>query len=173
MRHSIVHLTAFALCLCIGVVPAAAQDEPVPQDKIPKAVMGALFVKFPKPKIETCTRTTEGGEIVYDIEFTQDGRKCEADITEKGVYINYEKAIAARSLPQAVLAAVEKRHPKSTLREIMEETEVKGKDEHLSAYEIVLVTADKKDVELRLSPDGKILEEAAAEKPRRKEGRER
>jgi hypothetical protein len=168
MRYSIVHLTLFALCLCLGAAPAAAQDEPVAQDKIPKAVMDALFVKFPKPKIETCTKTTEGGEVVYDIEFTQDGRKCEADITEKGVYINYEKAIAARRLPQAVRAAVEKRYPKSTLKEIMEETEVKGKEERLSAYEVVLVTGNKKDVEVRLSPDGKVLEEAAAEKPKRK-----
>ena len=168
MRHSIVHLTAFALFLCMGVVPAAAQDEPVAQDKIPKPVIDALLAKFPKPKIDSCTRTTEGGEVVYDIEFTQDGRKCEADITEKGVYINYEKAIAARSLPKAVRAAVEKRYPKSTLKEIMEETEVKGKDERLSAYEVVLVTADKKDMEVRVSPDGKILEDAAAEKPRRK-----
>ena len=50
----------------------------------------------------------------------------------------------------------------------MEETEVKGADERLSAYEVVLVTADKKDIEVRLSPDGTILEEAAAEKPTRK-----
>jgi hypothetical protein len=40
----------------------------------------------------------------------------------------------------------------------MEETEVKGKDEKLSAYEVVLVAGDK-TVEIRLSPDGKILEE--------------
>ena len=40
-----------------------------------------------------------------------------------------------------------------------------GKDEKLSAYEVVLVTADKKDVEVRVSPDGKILEDTGEAKP--------
>lgn len=47
----------------------------------------------------------------------------------------------------------------------MEETEVKGKEEKLSAYEVVLETADKKEVELRVSPAGEILEDTGAEEP--------
>ena len=58
--------------------------------------------------------------------------------------------------------AIEKRYPKSTMKEIMEEKEVKGKEEKLSAYEVVLVTADRKDVEVRVSPEGKILEDTGA-----------
>ena len=45
----------------------------------------------------------------------------------------------------------------------MEETEVKGEAERLSAYEVVLVTANKKEVEVRVSPDGRILEDTGAE----------
>ena len=167
MRHFTSSLTAFTLFFCIGVVAASAQDEPVSPDKIPATVIDALHAKFPRAKIDTCTRAKEGDDVVYDIEFKQDGRKCEADITEKGAYINYEKAIEARNLPKAVRNAIEQRYPKSTMKEIMEETEVKGKEEKLSAYEVVLVTADKKDVEVRVSPDGKILEDTAAEKPKR------
>ena len=40
--------------------------------------------------------------------------------------------VAAKDLPKAVSDAVAKRYPKATLKEIMEETEVKGKDEKLS-----------------------------------------
>jgi putative PepSY-like beta-lactamase-inhibitor len=167
MRYSVV-LVAFALCLFIGTAVARAQEEAVPPDKIPKAVMDALLSKFSKAKIDKCTKAKEGDVVVYDIEFKQEGRKCEADITEKGTYINYEKAIAAKDLPKAVIEAVEKKYPKATLQEIMEETEVKGKDEKLSAYELVLVTADKKEVEVRLSPDGKILEDTGEAKPEEK-----
>ena len=131
-------------------------------DKIPKAVMDALKEKFPKAEILKWTKEKEGDDDVYDIEFKENGRACEADIKEDGTYINYEKAIEAKDLPKAVSNAVEKKYPKATLKEIMEETEVKGKDEKLSAYEVVLVTADKKEVELRLSPDGKILEDTGA-----------
>jgi hypothetical protein len=162
MRRSVVLLGAFALFLSIGTAGIRAQEEPVPQDKITKAVMNALLAKFPQAKIDKCVKEKEGNDVIYDIEFKQAGRNCEADIKEDGTYLNYEKAIAARDLPRAVKEAIEKRYPRATLDEIMEETEVKGKDEKLSAYEVVLVTADKRSVEVRLSPEGKILEDSGA-----------
>src|SRR5580765_6986727 len=138
MRKSVVIV---ALFLFIGISKISAQEETVPQDKIPKAVMDALLSKFPKAKIDKCTKAKEGNDIVYDIEFKQEGRKCEADIKENGVYINYEVAIKASDLPKAVGDAIAKKYPKSTLKEIMEEKEVMGKNEKLSAYEVVLTTA--------------------------------
>jgi hypothetical protein len=162
MRRPLVLLGAFALFVFPGTGKTRAQEEAVSVDKIPKAVMDALLAKFPKAKIDKCVKEKEGGDVIYDIEFKQEGRNCEADIKENGTYINYEKAIQANALPRAVRGAIEKRYPKSTMKEIMEETEVNGKSEKLSAYEVVLTTADKKDVEVRVSPDGKILEDTGA-----------
>jgi hypothetical protein len=164
MRQTSVLIGAFSMFLLAGLGGVRAQEESVPQDKIPKAVMDALLAKFPQAKIDKCTKAKEGDDVIYDIEFKQGARKCEADITEKGVYINYEKAIEAKDLPKAVRDSIEKRYPKSTLKEIMEETEVKGKDEKLAAYEVVLVTADQKDVEVKVSAAGEILEDTGAEK---------
>jgi hypothetical protein len=164
MRHSVILLAVFVLFLFVGGGATPAQEEAVPLDKIPKAVMDALLSKFPKAKIDKCHKANEENTVVYDIELKQEDRKCEADIRENGTYINYEKAIKATELPKAVTAAVEKRYPKSALKEIMEETEVKGKDEKLAAYELVLTTADKKEEEVKVSPDGKILEDTGAEK---------
>src|SRR5262245_44299894 len=165
MSKSVVLFGAFALFVPIGISEVLAKEEAVPLDKIPKAVMDALLARFPKAKIDKCTKAKEGNDIVYDIEFKHEGRKCEADIKENGVFINYEKAIEAKDLPKAVREAIEKKYPKATLKEVMQETEVKGKDEKLSAYEIVLVTADKKDVEVRVAPDGKIIEDTETKKP--------
>lgn len=154
--------------------PVVADEEKVPLDKIPKAVADALRAKFPKAKIDKCTKDKEGDEVVYDIEFKEDERKCEADIKENGDYINFEKAIEAKKLPKAVSDAIEKRYPKSILKEIMEETQVKakkrnkGNKEKLSAYEVVLDTTDKKEVEVRVSPKGKILEDTGTQKPKKK-----
>lgn len=150
-----------AAALLVGLFLTAtvshAQDKAKDLDKIPKAVMDALKSKFPKPEITKWTKETENGKVVYDIEFTQDGRKCEMDIQEDGTIVNIEREIAAKDLPKAVLAAVEKKFPKATLQEIME---VKaGKEEKLEGYEIVLVTADKKKFEIMVAPDGKIVEE--------------
>src|SRR5437764_5502124 len=133
--HRRVVLGALAFILFAGTATVRAQEETVPPDKIPKAVMDALLGKFPKAKIDRCTKAKEGDDIVYDIEFKQEGRKCEADIKENGTYINYEKAIAEKDLPRAVRDGIDKRYPKAVFKEVMEETEVKGNDEKLSAYE--------------------------------------
>jgi len=139
--------------------------------KIPSAVMDALKKKFPNAEIHKWTKEKEGDDVIYDIEFKEKGRACEADIKENGTYINFEKAIKAKDLPKAVSEAIDKKYPKSAMKEIMEETEVKGKDEKLSAYEVVLTTVEKKDVEVRVSPEGKILEDTGARKEEKKEGK--
>src|SRR5438876_1848489 len=106
--HRRVVLGAIAFILFAGTGTVRAQEEAVPQDKIPKAVMDALLTKFPKAKIDKCTKAKEGNDIVYDIEFKQGSRKCEADIKEDGTFINYEMAIEARDLPKVVSEAIDK-----------------------------------------------------------------
>jgi hypothetical protein len=154
-----------AASLSIGVGHCWAQEEAVTQDKIPRTVMDALRGRFPDARIDTCLRTREGRDVVYDIEFHQRSRKFEADIKENGAYINYEQAIEAGDLPKVVRDVLARRYPRTTPTEVMKETEVKGKTERLSAYEVVLMTDGGKSVEVRLSPNGKVLEVSAAKKP--------
>jgi uncharacterized membrane protein YkoI len=145
-----------------------AADEPKDLDKIPKPVMDALKAKFPKAKIDKWTKETENGKVVYDIEFKQDGRKAEADIFEDGTIENFEKEFDAKDLPKAVTDAVQKRYPQATMKEVMEITEIKEKKEVHGGFEIVLVTAEKKDVEVTVSKEGKILEDSGAKKEEKK-----
>jgi hypothetical protein len=168
MRRCVVLVVVAAIGMLLNANNVRAQEEKVPLDKIPKAVMDALTAKFPNAKIDKCTKAKEGDDIVYDIEFKEGDRKCEADIKENGTYINYEKAIAEKDLPKAAREAIEKKYPKAKLTEIMEETEVNGKDEKVVAYEVVLETADKKEVEVKVSVDGKILEDSSEEKKEKK-----
>ena len=159
------------LVAAVFVLPAAvsrAGDEPKDLDKIPKAVMDALKAKFPKAKINKWSKETEKGKVVYDIEFKQDGRKAEADITEDGTIQNFEKEFDAKDLPKAVTEAVEKKYPKSKIKEVMEITEIKEKKEVHGGFEIVLETADKKEVEVTIAKDGKVLEDSGAKKEEKK-----
>ena len=157
--------TAVLAGLLLAVPAARAQDKgKLDLDKIPKNVMDALKVKFPKAEIHKWAMEKEGDNVVYDIEFKQEGRKFEADIKEDGTILNWEQEIAAKDLPKAVKKAVGKNYPKATLKEIMKITEVKDKKERLEGYEIVLETADKKGVEVTVAPDGKILEDSGQKK---------
>lgn len=169
MRRRITLSLASAISLVISTQSVRADEEKVPLDKIPKKVTDSLMAKFPKAKIDKCTKEKEGDAVVYDIEFKQEnGRKAEADIKEDGTFINYEKEIDAKDVPKAVREAIEKKYPKANWTDIMEETEVKGRQEKLSAYEVTLETADKKKLEVRVSPEGKILEDSSEEKKDKK-----
>jgi hypothetical protein len=159
-----------ALGLCaIAVLPfATAQDKKDKLDQIPKKVMDTLKTRFPKAEIQKWTKEKEGDIVVYDIEFKQGTQKFEADIKEDGSIHNWEKEIAAKDVPEAVRTAVEKKYPKAAWKEIMQITEVKNNKEMLEGYEIVLETADKKEVEVTVAPDGKILEDSTDEKKDKK-----
>ena len=158
-------LTGVVAGLLLGQPAARAQDkDKLSLDKIPKKVMDALKARFPKADINKWTKEKEGDVVIYDIEFKQKGQKFEADIKEDGTIHNWEKEIAASDLPVAVKKAVQKRYPKSTLKEIMAITAVKDGNDALEGYEIVLETADKKGVEVTAAPDGKILEDAGEKK---------
>ena len=147
------------------VAPAArAQVRDRPDvSQIPKAVMDALRARFPQAEIRVWTREEEEGVVLYDIEFTQQGRNFEADIIEDGTIHNWEREIGAEDLPQVVKEAVQSKYPAATIKEIMAITAVEAGNEALEGYEIVLDTADGRAVEITVAPDGTILEEGPAE----------
>ena len=145
------------LTLAVGSPAGAA-------DKIPANIMNVLTAKFPHAKIDKWTKEKEDGKEVYDIEFKQGDRKFEADIFADGTIHNWEQQIAQKDLPAAVVQTVNKQFPKAVLKEIMAVTEVTNGTERLEGYEIVVQRAMKKDVEMTVAPDGRILEGPGAEK---------
>jgi uncharacterized membrane protein YkoI len=133
------------------------------QDTIPKLVMDALKARFPAAEIDKWSKEKEDDFVIYDFEFTQRGRKFEADIREDGTIHNWEQEVGANDLPEVVEDAVERRYPGSTPKTIMAITAVTDGEEALEGYEIVIETADGKEVEVTVAPDGKILEDSGAE----------
>lgn len=151
--------------LLLAEAGAQTQDKEKPGlDQIPKKVMDGLKAKFPMPEIDKWTKETEGDIVIYDFEFKQAGEKFEADIKEDGTIHNWERAIATRDLPAVVRKALDKKYPRASIEEIMMITAVKDAKDELEGYEIVLKTADKKDVEVTVAPDGKILEDSGDKK---------
>ncbi len=163
--------SVFAVALAVPLfagTPARADDKKEEKVEIPKKVMDALKAKFPKAEITKVTKEKEGDKVVYDIEFKQGTQKFEADIFEDGTIHNWEKEIAAKDLPKAVKETVDKKYPKGTIKEVMEIMDVKEGKDVLHGYEIIVETADKKELEITVAPDGKILEEPKDEKKEEK-----
>jgi hypothetical protein len=144
-----------AIALTVALAGAAV---PAGADKIPGTVMSALTAKFPAAKITKWSKEKEDGKEVYDIEFEQRDRKFEADIFADGTIHNWEQQVAQGDLPAVVLQTVRTRFPTAALKEIMAVTDVKNGVEQLEGYEVVFQRARRKDVEMTIAPDGKILE---------------
>ncbi|HET8548804.1 MAG TPA: hypothetical protein VFL57_12395 [Bryobacteraceae bacterium] len=158
-------LTA-VLIACLLAIPAAAapQKSKLGLDKIPGKVMDALKARFPRPDIRKWTAEKEGGIVLYDIEFLQDGRKFEADIWEDGTIHNWEREIAIKDLPAAARKAVDTRYPAAAIKEVMAVTAVKDGRDALEGYEISLETAGRKAVEITVAPNGRLLEDSREKK---------
>ena len=125
----------------------------------PAAVMQALRTRFPGAEIEKWSKETEKGVVLYDIEFTQQGHKLEADIRADGSVSNWENEVQLQDVPDAVRQTINTRFPGATVRTILASNAVRdGKDE-LEGYEVVLATKDGKEVEITVAPDGKVLEQ--------------
>ena len=156
------YICSVLLVVLPGIILHAQDKETSGQ--IPKKVMECLKTRFPKIDIDKWSKEKEGGIVVYDVEFKQDGEKYEADVTEDGAIDNWEQAIDARELPPAVKKAVDTKYPRSRLKEIMRTTQVKNGKDVLEGYEIVLTTSGKKNVEVTVAPDGRIVEDSTDKK---------
>jgi len=169
MKKSTFRFAVFPLILLLCLVVACKKQaekteaesmvrEDVKLAEIPQVVMATLKAKFPEAEIQKWTQEKEGDIVLFDIEFKQQEQKFEADIKEDGSVQNWEKEIAAEELPEIVKLTVEKTYPGAGLKEIMMIMDVADGREALEGYEIVLDTADNKEVEITVAPDGSVLE---------------
>ncbi len=143
---------------------AVPTEMKVKPEDLPKAVLAALKSRFSGLEITTAVKESEAGNIVYDIELTQKGRKFESDIKEDGTILEVEKEVDPKNYPQALHGAVEARIPKGKITIVMEVNLVKDKKETPDHLEVTVETPDKKEQELLFKLDGKteFKEPAAA-----------
>jgi uncharacterized membrane protein YkoI len=143
---------------------AQADEEKVPLDKLPKAVVDAVKARFPGAELVSAEKETEKGKTVYEVVIKAKGQKIEVTTTPEGELVEIEKQIAAKDLPPAVTKALEGKYPKAKYEIIEEVIKVEKKSEKLAYYEVLLTTADKKKFEVSVAPDGKIVKEESKDK---------
>jgi uncharacterized membrane protein YkoI len=150
---------AATLCLCLFAASAAADEEKVPLDKLPKAVVDAVKARFPDAKLVGAEKETENGKTVFEVAIKNKDQNIEVTLTPEGEIVEIEKEISAKDLPEKVTKALQAKYPKATYKTIEEVIKVDKKKEKLAYYEVLLVTADKKKFEVSVEPDGKIVKE--------------
>lgn len=145
---------------CVGCVGSFAElradEEKVPLDQLPKAVVEAVKKRFPKAGMIGAAKETEDGKTEYEVTIKDEGKKMDVMLTPDGTITVIEKEIAATDLPKAVQAALDTKYPKATNKRTEEVIKVKDGKEILDFYEVALETPDKKKVEVKIGADGKI-----------------
>jgi uncharacterized membrane protein YkoI len=148
---------AVGLALLAGLTAARAdegKEEKVPLDKLPRAVVDAVKAKFPGAELVSAEKEKEDGKDVYEVAIKFKDHNIEVTLTPEGKILSIEKEITLKDLPRAVAAALEARYPRADIKKV-EEIDKDG----VISYEVLLVTADKKKLEVTFDPKGKVLEE--------------
>lgn len=159
-------LALSVLSIVLFAATAAADEEKVPLDKVPKPILDAVKKRFPKAEVQGASKEKEGDKTVFEVTLKQVGKNIDVTLTEAGAITTIEKEVAFKDLPKAVADTYEAKYPKATYKIVEEVIKVTDGREKLEYYEALLVTADKKTLEVEVTPDGKVknVEEKKDEK---------
>ncbi len=146
------------LCILVTASPTAWADddkeEKVALDKVPEAVLKAVKAKFKDAELVSAQTEKEKGKIIYEINLKEKGHAIDVSVTAEGKIVSIEKTIPSKDLPRPVSEAINEKYPKAEFK-IIEEITEGGR----TNYEVLLLTADKKKIEVVLERDGKIVKE--------------
>lgn len=147
-------IAALAVLAAASFSPAArADEENVPLDKVPAAVMKAVKDKFPKAEIKEASKEVEDGVSKFEVALKDAGRNVDMTMKEDGTVLEVEKEIAEADLPKAVADAFKAKYPKGKLG-MAEEVSKEGK----TLYELHFKDGEKTK-EAVYDPAGKLVEE--------------
>ncbi len=159
-------LATVAVAAVLLWADARADEEKVPLDKVPEAVMKAVKAKFPGAKLLGASTEKENGKTVYEVSLKYKGHHHDVTVEPEGKIVSIEREIPVKDLPRAIADGLEAKYPKATHKKA--EELIKGDGTH-HGYEVVVVTADGGTVEVVLDLKGKILKEEKQEKKEKKE----
>jgi uncharacterized membrane protein YkoI len=147
-------------CLLIGVaagqIRAHDDEEKIALDKLPKAVMNAVKAKFPTAKLKGASKETENGKTSYEVTLTLNNANHDILLTPEGKITAIEKMIKVDDLPRVVANVLKTKYGQATIKAA---EQISDADDKITAYEVQIVKADKKELEVKLDPEGKVLNE--------------
>lgn len=159
MRFSLLVSCGFALVL--PALPALGDEVKVEIKDLPEAVRATVQARFPGAKLTKATKETEDGTTTYEVEVDDKGTEKEVVTSAAGKLLEVETEVAVAKLPKAVTAAIEAKYPGAKLDEAEEVVKVLDGGKEETSYEVAVKPAgkDAKAREIRVSSEGKILED--------------
>ena len=151
------------------------KEESTPLDKLPKAVVESIKKMFPDAEMKSATKEVvkdeddddddaktetddkdtddkdekdeDDSEVIYEVTLSEKGKTIDVTVDEEGDIEEVERSIELKELPRLVADALAKQFPKSTLKSAEAIYEVEDGEMEFEGYEVILETADKKEIE--------------------------
>jgi hypothetical protein len=133
---------------------ARADETKIDLAKLPAKVTEAVKAKFVGAELVSASTEVENGKTHFEIALKFKGANYDVTYLEDGTLVSVEKESAQKDLPKAVNDALTAKYAKAEIKKVEEIT--KGDK---VTYEVLLVTAEKKQLEVVFDPMGKVLEE--------------
>ena len=137
----------------------AKKETKIELKDVPPAAMEAVKKLFPTAEVLGAEQETKGKKTIYEVKLKDKDQNIEVLVETDGDIEGVEREIDLKKLPKEVIDAIEAKYPKSTLKEAEAVSEIENGKEELEYYEVELETADKKMVEVHVTPAGKIQAE--------------
>jgi hypothetical protein len=150
-------VAAFGLVVLAGSL--RADEEKVPLDQLPRAVVQGVKTRYPAATLVSAEKETEAGKIVFEVAIENERQKIELTLTPEGEINEIEKHIEAKDMPAAVTRTLEEKYPRATYKTIEEVVKVEQGKEKLAYFEVLLETQAKKKLEVCVTPSGKVSKE--------------
>ena len=148
--------------LLVAVTICGAEETEIAVADVPAPVMEAANARFKGGKFTAAAKEMGDDGLVYEVTIEHGGEHIDATFTPDGEMRMMEKVIAVEDLPKALVKALEDNYPKATYTIVEQIFTVENKQEKLDSYEVLLVTADGKKLEVMLTAEGKVLKEEDA-----------
>lgn len=135
---------------------AQADEENIPIDKLPKAVVDAVKAKYADAKLVGAEKETKGDKTFYEVVIKNKDQTIELVLTPEGKIVEIEQPIAPKDLPKAVTDAIEKKYPKATVKSVEEITKEDKKTYGVLLENELMIGKEKQKVQLQLTANGQI-----------------
>ncbi len=149
MRNRFGTCVAALLGLSMLAVAANADEEKIPVEKLPAAVMKTVKKKFHEARIVGASKEVEDGATTYEVELKVEGRSVDVALNADGKILEIEKEVPVDELPKAVKKRLAARYPGAKIEKVEEIT--KGEDGPVH-YEVAIKT------EVVFTAKGKIVQ---------------
>ncbi len=146
-------ITTGLITLLVALSHANASEKELSKHQVPKTVLEAFEKAYPNAKEVEFEKEMFEGKAAYEVEYKENGREYEILYGPDGVILQKEETIDVKTLPESVVQAILKAHPKATIEEA---EKVMKPDGTVTGYEVELKT-EGKEVELELDTRGQIL----------------